>query len=540
LKSRQCCPVFLGSGRFSESYPLIHIAFLRIIERFLLCRFYRTLALEIVTMNHPLNHRKKALALSMFLLSVFTKVYSQHFYGLNNSNFNGVHGMYINPSSIADCRFSRHINISTFGSQLSNDYLTLEVPFSLRDLFDGTVPDDVKTPSGQIRWNKDWLQENLNGKPKSGYFGLEWRGPAGMTRIRKNMAVGFGMRTRMAFSAYEIDENLARTIRSGFDTGYVRSYMRDNAFTVNLNATQEISATGAAVLINSKRIYLKAGATVKMLFGLGHAHIVNRGVEMNFGNPDSIRINRIDMEIGHSNPEIFEKLRRGLIAASLPSFQINGFGLGYDLGATYEWRPDATSALISKNRYLLRVAASVLDIGGIRYNRNSLNYAVNRNTPHTFTEHDAFSNAFNKGIDSGLNWMKNYAIQHFNYEEQPARYTVALPSMFCLQADYNLLKGFYLGLNWNQSFVSRSEISFRRPSGIVLLPRYENRLFEFSLPLSLYNDYTDAGVGAFARVGPVFVGTDDFFRSINRSSFNGFNFYFGVSTGLPARKKKKG
>ena len=482
---------------------------------------------------------RKSTVLVICGLGSLTGLRAQQFYGLNNSNFNGVHGMYINPSSIADGRFSRHINISTFGAQFSNDYLNLEIPFSLRDLVNGTVPDDVKNPSGQIRWNNAWLKENLDGKPKNAYFGLEWRGPAGMTKLTDRFAVGFGMRTRLALSATNLDENFARTARSGFDTGYLRSFTSDNSFHVNMNSTQEISGTAAMVLINKKSFYLKVGGSLKMMFGIGNAQIQNNGLELDLRQPDSIRINRIDMSVGYSNPEFLNSLRNGILSASLPKFDVNGFGLGYDLGATWEWRPKVTEGITSGNKYQLRVAASLLDLGGIRYSRNSVNYSVQRSTPHTFTEHGEFNRAFDQGIDSGLNWVKGYAQEHFNYKEENKSYTVALPSMFCLQADYNLFRFIYLGLNWNQSFVNREEISFRRPSSIVLLPRFETKLLEFSLPMSLYNDYTDASVGLFARLGPVFVGTDDLVRSLNRSSFNGFNFYFGVSSGLPARKKKK-
>jgi hypothetical protein len=92
---------------------------------------------------------------------------------------------------------------------------------------------------------------------------------------------------------------------------------------------------------------------------------------------------------------------------------------------------------------------------------------------------------------------------------------------------------------WNQSFVSRSSINFRRPSGLVFMPRLETRLLEFSMPLSITNDYRDAGLGAFLRLGPVYFGTDNLLSTVKKTGFNGFNFYFGMSTGIAKSKKKK-
>ncbi|MBU6324981.1 MAG: hypothetical protein KJS92_05785 [Bacteroidetes bacterium] len=480
------------------------------------------------------------LVMVSFFLFPSESLNAQSFNGLNISNFQGVHGMYINPSSIVDSRYKTHVNITAMGTSFYNDYLSLDLPFTLMQLIRGKVPASAKNPSGQIQWDNSWLVEQINGKPKNASYNLEWRGPAAMISLSKRLAVGAGMRTRLGINLNNVDENLARTLRSGIDTAYNRALSKDNSFNLNMNSFQEVSGTMALVLVNKKSRYLKVGGTVKALFGIGSLYLNNKGLEVDSRNLDSLTINRMDMEIGYSNSAFIQNLSKGVLSASMPRPDMNGFGIGYDLGATMEWRPEATEALQGKNRYLLRLGVALLDMGGINYKRNVTSYSVSRNTPLLFNEDSAFNAAFQQGVDQGLNWMKDYAQRNLNYKEQQNSFRVNMPSTLSVQLDYNLFKSFYLGMLWNQSFVSRSSINFRRPSGIVFMPRFESRLFELSMPVSFNNDYTDAGLGAFLRLGPVYFGTDNLFRSIKTNAgFNGFNFYFGMSTGIGKSKKKQ-
>jgi hypothetical protein len=105
--------------------------------------------------------------------------------------------------------------------------------------------------------------------------------------------------------------------------------------------------------------------------------------------------------------------------------------------------------------------------------------------------------------------------------------------------DWNVLKWFYLGINWNQAVVSRRQIASRQPSSLIIIPRIEHKWVEFAVPLSLNNDYKNVGMGLFTRLGPVFFGTDNLIKSISGNSYSGLDFYLGLSTGLGSHKSKK-
>jgi hypothetical protein len=87
--------------------------------------------------------------------------------------------------------------------------------------------------------------------------------------------------------------------------------------------------------------------------------------------------------------------------------------------------------------------------------------------------------------------------------------------------------------------VSKKAVAFRRPSSVSLIPRFETRGLEFAMPVLVYDDYQQFGLGFFTRIGPVYLGSDNLIKSLSGNSINGIDFYFGVSTGISAKRSKK-
>jgi hypothetical protein len=66
-----------------------------------------------------------------------------------------------------------------------------------------------------------------------------------------------------------------------------------------------------------------------------------------------------------------------------------------------------------------------------------------------------------------------------------------------------------------------------------VVPRFEHRWFELSTPLSFYDNYEQFGIGIFTRIGPIFIGSDNFLKSFTSNTYSGMNLYFGISSLLP-------
>ncbi len=484
----------------------------------------------------------KRLIISIF--TVFTlDCTAQNFLGLQSSNWAGVNFMYSNPAGLADGRHRQHVNASCFGFSTSTNALRLETPFTFMQLVRNKVPSQYKNSSGQIAWNSSWFKQDNSNSKKYLHANLEWRGPSIMTRLGKKNAVGFSMRTKFNFSINNVDQKLIDFAISSIDSGSnaVRS-INNNSFTINSHAYQEVAGSFARVLINKESAYLKVGLTGKYLMGIASANITNRGIDAELSaSDDTLFINSSDVEIAHSNVDYLDKFsNNGIGSFLLPSFRnINGSGLGFDVGAIFEWRPRLTDPITSNNRYLFKAGMSLLDIGSISMKQDLTKYSASNLNRVTFAADSAFANAFAQSTDSGLSYLRSYAENNLNYKEGSSSYLINLPMTLSIQLDYNVFKWLYIGANWNQSLISKKAIAFRRPSSLSLIPRLETRGLEIAMPVLVYDDYKQFGLGFFTRIGPVYLGSDNLINSLSGNSINGLDFYFGVSTGISAKRSKK-
>jgi hypothetical protein len=476
----------------------------------------------------------------VILTSIIGFVNAQQLTGLQFSNFNGVHAIYTNPAGIADARYRKHSNIVTTAVMFANDYARLELPFTFKQWVFGTVSDEYRNNKGNIDWQGSWLKENLNGNPKNLFVGIENRGPAYMNRLGRNGAFAIASRTRGTFQLSQVAEPLVRYGKSVIEDQNVITQISDSRFTMNVNAYQEMSFTLAHVLLNKKSNYLKFGGTGKYLMGLGTGYIVNNGFQMNTLGGDSLEITQSDVSVGFTQGAIFNRFAQGIYRWALPSLsEIVGGGFGWDAGLIYEYRPDKTDFLTSKNRYLWKLSISLLDMGSITYGKNGKTFRIMNQTPVRIHMDSGFGGAFTQGIDSGIRFVRAFAQSRMNYEEGSGKITTSIPSTLNVQFDWNLVKWLYVGVNWSQAVVSRRDIALRRPSSLIIIPRIETKWFECSMPLCLYNDYKNVGMGWFTRIGPVFFGTDNLLKSIKSNSYNGLDFYMGISTGIGSKKGKK-
>jgi hypothetical protein len=477
----------------------------------------------------------------LILFIVFAEGAAQQLIGLQFSNFNGVHTIYTNPAGLADARFKKHSNVFTTAVMFANDYAKLEMPFSFKQWIFGNVPNEYKNAEGNIDWQTRWIKENINGKPKNLFLGLENRGPAYMNRLGKNGAFAIATRTRSTFQLNQVAEPLIQYGKSLLDSQSVKlSTLTDNRFTLNMNAYQELSFSLARVVYNKKMHYLKIGGSAKYLIGLGSGYIVNNGIEFNAMGGDSVIIQKSDISVGYTGGTVLERFSRGIYRWALPSVsEITGGGLGWDAGFIYEYRPDKMDKITSANRYLYKLSVSLIDMGAITYGKNVNTFRIRNQAPVKIHVDSGFTDAFAHNLDSGIRFSQSFAQKNLQYEEGSGKITSSIPSSVVMQLDWNVLKWFYLGINWNQAVISRRKIALRQPSSLIIIPRIENKIVEFSVPLSLYNDYKNVGVGLFTRVGPVFLGTDNLIKSVTGNSYSGLDFYLGISTGLGSKKRKK-
>lgn len=490
----------------------------------------------------------------LFFIGLFTflHTYSQSYTGLQQSNYGGIHQSNLNPANITGTRHKFHVNVFTMGLGFNNDYLKLDMPFSVVKLLTGNVPDQYhqdNNPNNPIAFQDAWFTENLNGKPKNMNIYDQIKFPGVMVSLPKGFAVGVQYKNTISFQINNMSEPLARLMRYGVDsvkgstlysgptTYNIGQNFADNAFTINMNMYGSWAFTVAKTLIQDDNMVLKAGVTGKYLMGYGTGYIKNNGIEFRTYGYDSIAFGKADIEYGYTDRNILKTY--DAINLDMMVKKPEGAGFGYDLGATFEYKPDLTKRILNKKtNYLFRVGLSLLDGGKINYKTKVHTTHITNKTGAGFKVGRDYMNAWENGLTSGLPYTDSTLRSNFNIDTSGTRIQTTMPTSLNLQFDYNVAKNFYIGANVSQDVRGKQKIGIRTPSSLMVIPRFESDFIEISAPIGLMNDYKMARLGMYFRIGPLFIGSDNIIGLLKANNFYGADFYFGISTGILNKPKK--
>ncbi len=483
----------------------------------------------------------KKLVLCALLLFNLNSVWSQTFFGLQNSNYAGVHSLYTNPAALANMPFKRYANFSSIGFNINNNYLRLETPFTFGELVTNKVDQKYKNSSGNIDWQSSWIKESQSGQNMWANIELEYRGPSFATRYGENLVWATATRTRNFVNISNVDPEIVGWAKSLLDSGsnYQILDAINHTFDLKANSFQEVSASLSYCFVNTRDMRFSMGTTGKLLLGLGSFNIHNNGAKLQAFGHDSVRLNSSDIKVTYTNFDFLSQILKGVIFGSMPNLNnISGFGYGLDVGFAIEVGENDVlqnkkKKLHTKN-YKWKIAGAVLDLGHISYPSKTTGYSITTSTPVTLNMQDpAFLYAVTQGSSGVFNYVTEFAKQKGVYKSIEEDAVIDLPTTIQLQTDFQLVKYINIAAHWQQRLASVQQNIILGNSSLVVVPRIETKWFEISTPISIYDNYSQFGFGAFVRVGPIFVGTDNMLKSLDTKSHSGMNMYFGISSVLP-------
>ena len=482
-------------------------------------------------MKTPFTLRTGWLILFWFLLSGNQMVMGQGWIGLANSNYGGTNNLYLNPSSIADSRHKFYLNVAGADLNFYNTYLQLDLPSS-------------PLASG-FTFSKNYLHEQLSGGTKFGSASGEGRLPSLMLSLGKGQGIAFTNRVRGFVQASNVSENIARLSRYGLGEanrlGLANHLLEDNSFNVDINGYHEFALTYARVFTPNTTHFFKGGLTLKYLVGLGGGYLLNEGTKYQVYNRDSIQVNTPNVSYGFTDYNIYD--RPNFTVGSLYGSNRLGQGFGADLGATYEWRPEHDKYQYhmdgkdwtdpSRNKYKLRLALALTDLGAIRYNNAQyVRQAALVNTRTVQLGHlDTLHFKTLQSVGPTVSKL-------IGLKSQDTRFTSYLPTTLRFSADYRLADHLYGSLLWTQNLLPATTIGSRSISSLALTPRVEFSRFELAVPLILANNYQKFQLGAMARLGPLLVGSDNLGGLFGLTTTTGADLYFGLALALHKHKQK--
>ncbi len=460
----------------------------------------------------------KNLLLTGALALSFATGIAQDFAGYSTSNYNGVNGAFFNPSNIVDSRYKWSVNLFSVNTSFMNDYGT----FNTKDLFKSSVPDSNK------------IVRNTSTAEANALLNFDVFGPSVMFNLNKKSSVAITTRGRMMLNVDRVPGDLLNSlINNGNEVTYPSTIQANNAF-VTAHAWTEVGITYGRVLTDDKTHFLKGGITLKYLGGLGAAYF---GVNVNSQlNKDNNGDTYLQNGVGQLN------YGAGGIDFDHFKLQINGSGIGGDIGFTYEYRPTEINGR-NKNKYKYKIDLALHDVGGIAYNHGSSDaaYALNTNLnpPSDTLQLKRFNNVSSYNDLDTILQHSSPMIQKTS--GSAGKFTESLPTSLTAAIDYHLLSHFYLNLGGMLSLNKGSSNVFKTHTinYIIFTPRLEGRHFGISLPMS-DNSIAGFNAGVSLRAGPFFIGSGSVLSTLIKGKTEQADFHLGfVVNSLQKRNKEK-
>ena len=482
---------------------------------------------------------KKFLFLAVALVGI-SGLSAQNNIGFHSDNYSGVYSLNFNPAEIVDSRYRFHMNVFSFGLTASNNYLGIKgsALFSERD-----------SAFNDPNFNDNYVIERLNGKKKSVYQSMEiGLLPSFIFTFGKKTqhAVGFNMRLRNTTNVNGVDE---RTARQAYNEQQLTDLYNIDIQNKNLSIQAAVWAdygiSYGRDVINTGKHYLKAAGTVKLTQGLASAYFYSNNADIRFTSDSTLSIKDTDINFGYS--ETFSNIPN----SQGEVFNKDRYGLGFDFGAVYEFRPkhvdhkyemngDAEHVNPTKNQYMLKLGLGVTDLGFVRFDRArgfDANFYANVND---VVLERYFSTSFENFDSTGLQGFNDTLNTLFTTStSKNKKYNVALPTRLNLYADYNVWKGLYVNVTASiaPGYVRNAEKT-RAISDFSLTPRYEHKWFGVYLPISM-NSHGNFHFGTGLRLGPLVLGTSDITPLLGKKTIYDANVYMALNIPIYRRLKDK-
>ncbi|WP_010183034.1 DUF5723 family protein [Aquimarina agarilytica] len=442
------------------------------------------------------------------LVFFYSVLNAQSYIGFGADNFNGVHGVLFNPANIADSRTKVDVNLASASLFALNNYYEI-------NYWDWLTKKDA---------DFDQLSSAVGiDRDNYGFVNADVLGPSVMITLNEKHSVALTTRARSITNANNINGEVINYFdEEGLDNDLPLFVTGVNSSAVSNNWT-EVGATYARVLKNTKVRFMKAGISLKYLFGIASTNITLDNVSALGGANELFFVGNGGYTYSGS---IDAGDRDGIPFSTGDDFDFNlrTRGVGIDLGFVYEYRPRHRSNVSREHvkeqlvirhvsTYKYKLGISILDIGAITYASVQKAYTgttVSKNELLTGNYFDDIEPLFNP---EGPRIVNN---------------KFSLPTRLRAEFDYKVKDRFYVNAVTNLTLVSRENAQANRhATQFSLSPRYETKWFSMYSPITV-SVYGGVQWGAGFRLGPLFMGSGSLFsRAIDRET-RSFDVYAGL------------
>ncbi len=437
---------------------------------------------------------KKNIIFVSILMSLCGYLNAQERLGLSLGNYAGVNGLYLNPASGVNLPYSWDVNIVAIGIFADNNYghvrNTAAIPllksgatWAVASNYDSEneIPQGIPIADYNRNKNNYYLQGNIHLTGPSFLFKFHEHSIGLMTAFR----VAGGTRKVPGVLGYYTFEEYPNEDEITIDK-----------FKLGAAAWSEIGVHYGRQINTS----LTFGTNFKYLMGYEGAYLNNyrkTGVVKH-------RDNEIDFlttkgGFGLTNTYMDNQEFNGL--------QKNGNGIALDLGFTFTQFKDYDDG------YLFRLGVSLIDLGYIRFNKNTENHLVESDGDFTI-DTDDYKEL--EEYDDLIENLSNDVFGQMNLTAQRPGFSLTLPTALSIQADYSLTENVFLNATVVQHVpFGRNRIA--RTDLLAITPRFEHRWLDVQLPISLLN-YDQLHVGLSLRLAYLTIGSENLAALFGKNS----------------------
>ncbi len=451
---------------------------------------------------------------SLSLLMASNAFAQNQYTGIVNDNTVSSFLASYNPSSIVDSKtkfsVSTHANYSKISNFSSNNFLIY---------------------GGGIKYieprNAGYMRKLLNFDALNIKYEFDHKNAA---------AYSFRYRTLKNMEGVPLD--WANNAAKKYDDNLFGTQQNMEGLGLNSLSFTEHNLTYARTIFDRSTSFLKAGISVKILNGTDASYFQVRSGQYKF--IDSIsppaELTTIDATLGSSknNDQLFYKHR----------------GLGFDLGVTYEYRPDFENQYYEMdgvkrnvrydiNKYKWKVSASFTDLGFVRFMSDSAAYYDFTNTLATANANklvNVTSLNLTSLFQSPIEYVKDSLASTGTTVpgEKLAKFRMNLPAAFHANFDMNVYKSFFY-VSYNASVPLHFKKGMTQVRGFFIqtvTPRIEKQNWSIMLPISHFGN-GKMSVGFAGRVNfvgfSVFAGSNNLAWLYGQKASLSRNFFAGVA-----------
>lgn len=423
--------------------------------------------------------------------------------------YSGMYSTALNPANTAFMPHNWEVSLFNAGIFFENNYAFLRntsLPNALRNTDNILAVSDL-APEQPVPADAILLDYFDKDRRMRGVAQTHIGGPGFSFRFGENNVLGLSTAVRGDFSAYRIPSIFRYPAFSQIRIGQ----------TIDIQPFGIESMSWAEVGLHYSRsnndgdLTTAWGVNPKFLMGfVGGFGRSQTGFQYTPGSNDTAIFNRPTWEYGLSG---------GLLDAETVAgggSELGGFGAGVDIG--FSW----AAAADEDGDYQWRAGVSLLDLGFVRFSRSSERHLLRLDSIGTID-----GNAISADNAQGYTRIISDLLMGDPLASlQAESFSMGLPTAISAQVDVRVMPHFYC----SAVVVQRAPLlkhSLKRTSTLAVAPRFEHRWASLSLPVVL-NDWQSLRIGLAARLGWLYLGSDNLGSFFTKDKLSGTDAYIGL------------